>query len=91
MLREELVEGLMEDFMKEPVKVLFEFDGKCETVQIVGRAIAVKAAIMTILSKLADYDEIPLVTLIEEFLTVAQITQQDDIREVLQHLGSWER
>lgn len=91
MLREELVEGLMEDFMKEPVKVLFEFDGKCETVQIVGRAIAVKAAIMTILSKLADYDEIPLVTLIEEFLIVAQITQQDNIKEVLQHLGSWER
>lgn len=76
MLREELVEGLMEDFMKEPVKVLLEFDGKCETVQIVGRAIAVKAAIMTILSKLADYDEIPLVTLIEEFLTVAQITRR---------------
>lgn len=76
MLREELVEGLMEDFMKEPVKVLFEFDGKCETVQIVGRTIAVKAAIMTILSKLADYDEIPLVTLIEEFLTVAQITHR---------------
>ena len=76
MLREELVEGLMEDFMKEPVKVLFEFDGKCETVQIVGRAIAVKAVIMTMLSKLADYDEIPLVTLIEEFLTVAQITHR---------------
>ena len=91
MLREELVEGLMEDFMKEPVKVLFEFDGKCETVQIVGRAIAVKAAIMTILSKLADYDEIPLVTLIEEFLAVAQITQQENIGEMLQHLGSWER
>lgn len=91
MLREELVEGLMEDFMKEPVKVLFEFDGKNEIMEIVGRAIAVKAAIMTILSKLADYDEIPLVTLIEEFLAVAQITQQDNIREVLQHLGSWER
>ena len=44
--------------MKEPVKVLFEFDGKSETVGIVGRPIEVKAAIMTILSKLADYDEI---------------------------------
>lgn len=87
MFREELIEGLM----KEPVKVLFEFDGKNEIMEIVGRTIAVKAAIMTILSKLADYDEIPLVTLIEEFLTVAQITQQDNIREVLQHLASWER
>ena len=72
MLRKELVEGLMEDFMKEPVKVLFELDGRSETMEIVGRAIAVKAAVMAILSELADHDEIPLVTLIEEFLAVAQ-------------------
>ena len=72
MPRKELVEELMEDFMKESVKVLFEFDGKNETVEIVGRAIAVKAAVMAILSELADHDEIPLVTLIEEFLAVAQ-------------------
>ncbi len=91
MPRKELVEELMEDFMKESVKVLFEFDGKNETVEIVGSAIVVRAAIMTILSKLADYDEIPLVTLIEEFLAVAQITQQENIGEMLQHLGSWER
>ena len=91
MLREKLVEGLTESFMKEPVKVLFEFDGKIETVEIVGQAIAVKATIMAILSKLADHDEIPLVTLIEEFLAVAQTMQQDNIREVLQHLGIRER
>jgi hypothetical protein len=90
MPRKELVEEL-EGLMEEPVKVLFEFDGKSETMEIVGRTIAVKAAIMTLLSKLADYDEISLVTLIEEFLTIAQITQQDNIREVLQHLGRWER
>lgn len=94
MPRKELVEGLeglMEGFMKEPVKVLFEFDGKSETMEIVGRTIVVKAAIMTILSELADYDEIPLVTFIEEFLAVAQTMQQDNIREVLQHLGIQER
>ena len=72
MPRKELVEELMEDFMKEPVKVLFELDGRSETMEIVGRAIAVKAAVMAILSELADHDEIPLVTLIEEFLAVAQ-------------------
>lgn len=83
MFREELVEGLVEGFMKEPIKVLFEFDGKSETMEIVGRLTAVKAAILTILSKLADYDEIPLVALVEEFLTVAQTIQQDNIREVL--------
>ena len=91
MPRKEVAEELMEDFMKESVKVLFEFDGKCETVQIVGRPLAVKAAIMTILSKLADHDEIPLITLIEEFLAVAQTIQQENIREVLQYLGIWER
>ena len=90
MPRKELVEGL-EELLEEPVKVLFEFDGKSETVEIVGITIAVKAAIMTLLSKLADYDGIPLVTFIEEFLTVAQITQRDNVREALQHLGSWER
>ena len=74
MSRKELVEEL-EWLMEEPVKVLFEFDGKSETVEIVGITIAVKAAIMTLLSKLADYDEIPLVTLIEEFLIVAQTMQ----------------
>lgn len=87
MPRKEFVEGLMESFMQEPVKVLFEFDGKSETMEIVGRMIVVKAAIMTILSKLAEYDEIPLVTLIEEFLTVARTTQQENIEEMLRHLG----
>ena len=72
MTRKELVEGLMEGFMKEPVKVLFELDGRSETMEIVGRTIAVKAAIMAMLSELADHDEVPLVTLIEEFLAVAQ-------------------
>ena len=72
MPRKELVEGLMEDFMKEPVKVLFELDGRSETMEIAGRAIAVKAAVMAILSEIADHDEVPLVTLIEEFLAVAQ-------------------
>lgn len=91
MPRKELFEGLMEDFMKEPVKVLFELDGRSETMEIVGRKLAVKAAIMAILSELADHDEIPLVTLIEEFLAVAQTVQQDNTREVLQHLGIWER
>lgn len=91
MLRKELVEGLMGSFMREPVKVLFELDGRGETVEIVGRTISVKAAIMAILSELADHSEIPLVTLIEEFLAVAQTMQQDNIREVLQHLGIWER
>ena len=46
---------------------------------------------MAILSELADHDEIPLVTLIEEFLAVAQTMQQDNMREVLQYLGIWER
>ena len=90
MPRKEFVEEL-EELLEEPVKVLFEFDGKSETLEIVGRTIMVKAAIMTLLSKLADYDETPLVTLIEEFLTVAQITQRDNIREALQHLGIQER
>ena len=90
MLRKE-VEGLMEGFMKEPVKVLFELDGRSETMEIVGRAIAVKAAVMAILSELADHDEIPLVTLIEEFLAVAQTVQRDNTEEVLQHLGIRER
>ena len=82
----------MEGFMKEPVvKVLFELDGRSETMEIVGSMLAVKAAVMTILSELADHDEIPLVTLIEEFLAVAQTMQQDNIREVLQHLGIRER
>ena len=82
----------MEGFMKEPaVKVLFELDGRSETMEIVGPMLAVKAAVMTILSELADHDEIPLVTLIEEFLAVAQTMQQDDIREALQYLGIWER
>ena len=83
MPRKELVEEL-EGLMEEPVKVLFEFDGKSETLEIVGRTIMVKAAIMTLLSKLADYDETPLVTLVEEFLVVAHTIQQDNIREVLQ-------
>ena len=91
MPRKELVEGLMEGFMKEPVKVLFEFDGKSETMEIVGRTLVVKAAIMTILSELADHEEIPLVILIEEFLAVAQTMQRDNTREVLQHLGIRER
>lgn len=82
MLRKEL-----EDFMKEPVKVLFELDGTGGTVEIVGRPIPVKAAVMTILSELADHDEIPLVTLIEEFLAVAQAVQQKSIEEMLRHLG----
>lgn len=88
MPRKELFEESMEDFMKEPVvKVLFELDGKSETMEIVGLTLAVKAAIMAILSEVADHDEIPLVTLIEEFLAVAQTMQQDNIRKVLQHLG----
>lgn len=86
MHRKELVEGLMESFMKEPVKVLFEFDGTSETMEIVGRLIPVKAAILTILSKVADYDEVPLVTLIEEFLAVAQAVQQNSIEEMLRYL-----
>ena len=76
MFKEKLVEGLMEDLMKEPVKVLFELDSRNKaTLEIVGRSIAVKAAVMTILSELADHDKIPLVTLIEEFLIVAQSVQ----------------
>jgi hypothetical protein len=75
MPRKELVEGL-EELMEEPVKVLFELDGTSGAVEIVGRPIPVKAAILTILSKLAEYEEIPLVTLIEEFLAVAQAVQQ---------------
>ena len=78
----------MEGFMKEPaVKVLFELDGRSETMEIVGPMLAVKAAVMTILSELADHDEIPLVTLIEEFLAVAQAVQQKSIEEMLRHLG----
>ena len=88
MPRKELFEGSMEDFMKEPVvKVLFELDDRGETMEIVGLTLAVKAAIMAILSELADHEEIPLVILIEEFLVVAQTMQQDNMREVLQHLG----
>ena len=85
MARKELVEGLTEGLMKEPVKVLFELDSRNKaTLEIVGRTVSVKAAVMTILSELADHYKIPLVTLIEEFLTVAQTMQQKDIREVLQ-------
>ncbi len=92
MPRKELVERSMEGFMKEPVvKVLFELDGKSETMEIVGLTFAVKAAIMAILSELADHEEIPLVILIEEFLAVAQTMQRDNTREVLQHLGIRER
>lgn len=92
MLREKLFEGLMEDFMRKPVKVLFELDSRNKTtLEIVGRTISVKAAVMTILSELADHDEIPLVTLIEEFLAVAQAMQQDNVREVLQYSDIWER
>ena len=83
MFREKLIEGLVEDFMKEPVKVLFELDGISETMEIVGRTLAVKAAIMVILLEVADHDEVPLVTLIEEFLAVAQTMQQNNSREVL--------
>ena len=73
--------------MKEPVKVLFELDSRNKTtLEIVGRTIAVKAAVMTILSELADHDEIPLITLIEEFLAVAQTMQQNNIRDGLQYL-----
>ena len=92
MFREKLFEGLVEDLMKGPVKVLFELDGGNKTtLEIVGRTIAVKAAVMTILSELADHDEVPLVALIEEFLAVAQIMQENDIREVLQYLDIEER
>ena len=88
MPRKELVERSMEGFMKEPVvKVLFELDGKSETMEIVGLTFAVKAAIMAILSELADHEEIPLVILIEEFLAVAQAVQQKSIEEMLRHLG----
>lgn len=86
MPRKEFVEGLMESFMQEPVKVLFEFDGTSETVEIVGRLIPVKSAILTILSKVADYDEVPLVALIEEFLVVAQAVQQNSVEEMLRYL-----
>jgi hypothetical protein len=76
MLRKELVEGLTEGLTKEPVKVLFELDSRDKaTLEIVGRSISVKAAVMTILSELADHYKIPLVTLIEEFLVVAQSAQ----------------
>ena len=88
MLREKLFEGLMEDFMRKPVKVLFELDSRNKTtLEIAGRTISVKAAVMTILSELADHDEIPLVTLIEEFLAVAQAMQQKSIEEMLRHLS----
>ena len=88
MFKEKLFERLVEGLMKEPVKVLFELDGGNKTtLEIVGRTVAVKAAVMTILSELADHDKIPLVTLIEEFLAVAQKMQQNDIEEVLQYLG----
>ncbi len=80
----------VESLMEEPVKVLFESDGKGEIMEIVGRSLSVKAAIMAILSELAYHDEIPLVILIEEFLAVAQTMQQDNARKVLQHLGIWE-
>ena len=88
MLRKELFEGLAEDIMKEPVKVLFELDGTSGTVEIVGRSIPVKAAVMTILSELADHYKIPLVTLIEEFLVVAQAVEQKSIEEMLRHLSN---
>jgi len=89
MLRKELVEGLSEDLMKEPVKVLFELDSRNKaTLEIVGRSILVKAAVMTILSELADHYKIPLVTLIEEFLAVAQAVQQKSIEEMLRHLSN---
>ena len=87
MFRKELVEGLKEDLVKEPVKVLFEVDSRNKaTLEIVGRSILVKAAVMTILSELADHYKIPLVTLIEEFLTVAQAVEQKSIEEMLRHL-----
>ena len=87
MFKEKLFERLMEGLTKEPVKVLFELDSRNKTtLEIVGRTIAVKAAIMTILSELADHEEIPLVTLIEEFLDVAQAMQQNNIRDGLQYL-----
>lgn len=87
MFREKLFEGLVEGLMKEPVKVLFELDSRNKaTLEIVGRTIAVKAAVMTILSEVADHDEIPLVTLIEEFLAVAQTMQQNNIKDGLQYL-----
>jgi len=92
MLREKLFERLVEGLTKEPVKVLFELDSRNKTtLEIVGRTIAVKAAIMTILSELADHEEIPLITLIEEFLAVAQTMQQNNIRKVLQYSDIRER
>lgn len=88
MFREKLFEGLVEGLMKEPVKVLFELDNRNKaTLEIVGRTVSVKAAVMTILSELADHDKIPLVTLIEEFLDVAQAMQQNNIRNGLQYLN----
>ena len=87
MFREKLFEGLVEDLMKGPVKVLFELDsGNKATLEIVGRSIPVKAAVMTILSEIADHYKIPLVTLIEEFLAVAQAVEQKSIEEMLRHL-----
>ncbi len=89
MFRKELFEGLKEDLVKGPVKVLFELDSRNKaTLEIVGRPIPVKAAVMTILSELADHDEIPLVTLIEEFLAVAQAVEQKSIEEMLRHLSN---
>lgn len=89
MLRKELVEGLSEDLMKEPVKVLFELDSRNKaTLEIVGRSIPVKAAVMMILSELADHYKISLVTLIEEFLTVAQAVQRKSTEEMLRHLSN---
>ena len=92
MFKEKLFERLVEGLTKEPVKVLFELDSRNKTtLEIVGRTIAVKAAIMTILSELADHEEIPLITLIEEFLAVAQTMQQNNIRKVLQYSDIPER
>lgn len=92
MFKEKLFERLVEGLTKEPVKVLFELDSRNKTtLEIVGRTIAVKAAIMTILSELADHEEIPLITLIEEFLAVAQTMQQNNIRKVLQYSDIRER
>ena len=89
MLRKELFEGLKEDLVKGPVKVLFELDSRNKaTLEIVGRSIPVKAAVMTILSELADHYKIPLVTLIEEFLVVAQAVEQKSIEEMLRHLSN---
>ena len=82
MFKEKLFERLVEGLMKEPVKVLFELEsGNKTTLEIVGRTIAVKAAVMTILSELADHDKIPLVTLIEEFLAVAQARSTSNATE----------